>query len=92
MTAPLIFGIFLRGVRKIGYFCGGRQGYCVSTFDLFSFLLELIRHSDLAFQTQRKGTLVYGFKFEASLTSSKYKIFLVMKFLLKVPEHGLSGS
>ena len=37
MMAPLIFGIFLRGVRKIGYFCGGRQGYCVSTFDLFFF-------------------------------------------------------
>ena len=60
VMAPLIFGIFLRGVRKIGYFCGGRQGYCVSTFDLFSFLLELIRHSDLAFQTQRKGTSVCG--------------------------------
>ena len=60
VTAPLIFGIFLRGVRKIGYFCGGRQEYCVSTFDLFSFLLELIRHSDLAFQMQRKGTSVCG--------------------------------
>ena len=23
------------GCKKIGFFCGGRQGYCVSTFDLF---------------------------------------------------------
>ena len=38
----------------------GGGGYCVSTFDLFSFLLELIRHSDLAFQKQYKGTSVYG--------------------------------
>ena len=60
VTAPLIFGIFLRGVRKIDYFCGGRQGYCVSTFDLFSFLSELIRHSDPSFQKQHKGTSVYG--------------------------------
>ena len=37
VTTPLIFGIFLRGVRKIGHFCGGRQGYCVSSFDLFFF-------------------------------------------------------
>ena len=60
MTATLIFGIFLRGVRKIGYFCGGGRGTVSVPLIFFSFLLELIRHSDLAFQMQRKGTSVCG--------------------------------
>ena len=59
VTAPLIFGKFLRGVRKIGYFCGGRQGTVSVPLIFFSFLLELIRHSDLAFQKQHKGASVY---------------------------------
>ena len=39
VTAPFMHleYYFLRGLRKICYFCGGRQGYCVSTFDLFFF-------------------------------------------------------
>ena len=48
------------GCKKNWLFLSGEAGYCVSTFDLFSFLLELIRHSDLAFQKQHKGTLVFG--------------------------------
>ena len=60
MTAPLIFGKFLGGVRKIGCFCGGRQITVSVPLIFFPFLLELIRHvhSDLAFQKQHKGTLV----------------------------------
>ena len=55
-----LWNIFLRGVRKIGYFCEGRQGTVSVPLIFFSFLLELIGHSDLAFQKQRKGTLVFG--------------------------------
>ena len=48
------------GVRKIGYFFGGRQGIVSVPLIFFSFLLELIRHSNLAFQMQHKGTSVCG--------------------------------
>ena len=60
MTAPLIFGIFLRGVEKLAISVGGGRGTVSVPLIFFSFLLELIRHSDLAFQTQRKGTSVCG--------------------------------
>ena len=61
MTAPVILGIFLRGVRKIGLFSvGGGRGSESVPLIFFSFLLELISHSDLAFQTQRKGSSVCG--------------------------------
>ena len=42
------------------FLVGGDRGSESVPLILFSFLLELIRHSDLAFQTQRKGTSVYG--------------------------------
>ena len=44
-----IFGIFLRGLRKICYFWGGGRGTVSVPLIFLSFLLELIRHSDLAF-------------------------------------------
>ena len=76
MTASVVFGKFLRSVTKLAISVGGGRGTVSVPLIFFSFLLELIRHSDLAFQKQHKGT---------SVTSPKYKIFLVMKFLLKVP-------
>ena len=65
MTAPLISGIFLRGCKKNWLFLWREAGVLSSStvsvpLIIFSFLLEVIRHSDLAFQKQHKGTSVFG--------------------------------
>ena len=49
------------GCRKNWLFLwGGGRGTVSVPLIFFSFLLELIRDSDLAFQKQHKGTSVYG--------------------------------
>ena len=48
------------GCKKNWLFLWGEAGVLSVPLIFFSFLLELIRHSDLAFQKQHKGTSVYG--------------------------------
>ena len=48
------------GCKKYWLFLWREAGVLCQYLRSFSFLLELIGHSDLAFQKQRKGTLVFG--------------------------------